>query len=198
MYQLFESISCLDGELQNLEYHQTRVDNTLNTLYPQMGDTYVLNKLIRIPANLQGSYKCRFVYGPQHYRYDFEPYHLRTIKTLKLIRNDWIEYPFKYIDRTKLDALKYSQQVADDIIIVRNNLLTDSSFANIALHNGFEWHTPETPLLPGTRRHKLIDQKMIVPKKIRAEDLTNYHKISLINAMLELGAVEIPIQRVQP
>ena len=52
---------------------------------------------------------------------------------------------------------------ADDIIIVKNGLVTDSFYANLAfLKNGI-WFTPETPLLLGVQRQFLLSQKTIQP-----------------------------------
>ena len=45
-------------------------------------------------------------------------------------------------NRKNLEKLFLKKDDADDIIIVKNNFITDTSIANIALYNGGNWHTP--------------------------------------------------------
>ena len=73
---------------------------------------------------------------------------------------------------------------ADDIIIVKNGLITDSSFANLLFFNGLQWLTPAQPLLKGTQRAKLLEQEQVITAEIRTADLSNFIKVRLVNAML--------------
>ena len=55
------------------------------------------------------------------------------------------------------------------------------------------WFTPDTPLLKGTQRARLIELGELTPKRIAVEDINSYEKISLINAMIDLGEVEVGV-----
>jgi 4-amino-4-deoxychorismate lyase len=69
--------------------------------------------------------------------------------------------------------------------MVKNGLVSDTSYCNILFYDGAEWLTPEVPLLAGTQRQHLLDLGKIKTEKITPNDLHNYHKFMLINAMLE-------------
>ncbi|MCX8011124.1 MAG: chorismate-binding protein, partial [Ignavibacteria bacterium] len=64
------------------------------------------------------------------------------------------------------------------------------------LYDGSDWVTPSTPLLKGTKRQMLIDNKRIIEKNITSTELKDYQKLALINAMLDLGEIVIDIENV--
>ena len=76
---------------------------------------------------------------------------------------------------------------ADEVVIVKNGLLTDTSYSNIALFDGQRWVTPRHPLLQGTMRQSLLDTGQLVERDIRDDEGGRYEKVSLINAMMPLG-----------
>ena len=76
---------------------------------------------------------------------------------------------------------------ADEVVIIRNGLLTDTSYSNIALFDGRHWVTPRQPLLRGTMRQSLLDAGVLTEQDIKAEDWSSYRRVSLINAMMPLG-----------
>lgn len=84
----------------------------------------------------------------------------------------------------------------DDILIVRNELLTDTSICNIALLDGDKWYTPAAPLLYGTMREKLLSESKIRAIEIRLDSLANYQKIRLFNAMIDFGEIEFPVSAI--
>ncbi|MBN1984735.1 MAG: hypothetical protein JW761_00460, partial [Prolixibacteraceae bacterium] len=48
------------------------------------------------------------------------------------------------------------------------------------------WWTPDTPLLEGTQRERLLKQGKIRVCRITPENLSKYIKVGLINAMQDL------------
>ena len=74
----------------------------------------------------------------------------------------------------------------DDILIIKNNKITDTSFTNIAFYDGIKWVTPAFPLLKGTKRQKLIDENKIIEVDILLSDLNKFKKAILFNSMLDL------------
>ncbi len=131
-----------------------------------------------------GVFKCRIIYSKQIEKIEFIPYQLPKIRTLKIIVDDQIEYNHKYLDRNQLDLLYRKRGACDDILIVKNGLITDTWFANILFFNGKEWITPSKPLLKGTQRSKLLDQEAIKTADIRLDDLKYFKKARIINAMI--------------
>ena len=94
------------------------------------------------------------------------------------------------IDRKEIDKLFEKRGKADDILIVKNGFITDTSIANIAFFDGKKWFTPKTCLLRGTTRERLLKEKKIFEKDIRVEDIKRYKKIALLNAMIGFYIVE--------
>ena len=125
------------------------------------------------------------VYGKDIEAIEFKPYQPRTIKSLKLVEDDEIDYAFKYADRESINLLYERRGTYDDILIVKNNLITDTSFCNIIFFDGQKWVTPELPLLKGTKRQQLLDEGIINEARILVEDLGSFKKFMLINAMLD-------------
>jgi 4-amino-4-deoxychorismate lyase len=114
---------------------------------------------------------------------EWAPYTIRTINTISYIETNGYAYPHKFTDRIWLnDALKHAG--TDEIIITENGMIKDASYANLALYNGQQWHTPVSPLLPGTKRASLIDQGILVAKEIHVKDLNQYAQVKFINAMM--------------
>jgi len=195
MCQLVESIKLKDGVIQNLEYHQMRMNRSMDELFPK-GEKINLATVISIPDNFaSGIFKVRVLYGNSVQKIEIEPYTFRTIQSLKVVHHESIDYHLKYTDRQILQKLFAQRENYDDIIIVKNGSVTDSFAANLLFFDGETWVTPNSPLLKGTKRQLLIDQGFVFEKKIRVEDIRSYQKIGLINAMIDLE--EMPVIAVE-
>ncbi|MGZ8547439.1 MAG: aminotransferase class IV family protein [Sulfuricurvum sp.] len=182
---LLETIRCEGGIAHHLPYHQKRLETSLQMLGERT--SHNLFELIIPPDD--ALYRCRFLYTAHSYNIEFHPYTPKKISTLRLISDDTINYPYKFADRHALNALYEQRNGCDDVLILKNNLLTDTSIANIALFLDNQWLTPEAPLLKGTTRARLIDEGKIFPARLSASDARNASKIALINAMI--GWVEM-------
>jgi 4-amino-4-deoxychorismate lyase len=73
---------------------------------------------------------------------------------------------------------------ADDVLIIKNNEVTDTSFANVIFFDGNRWVTPKHPLLPGTQRAFLLENGIISEAVIKFSDIPAFQKIRIINAMI--------------
>jgi len=197
MSPLIESLKLKNGVLLNLAYHQRRINRSMDELFPK-AERIDLAKEITIPGRyLTGFYKVRVSYGPDIEKIEIEPYAFRPVKSLKVVYHDSIDYHLKYSDRHILQMLFDSRGNCDDIIIVKNGIVTDSFAANLLFFDGKEWFTPSTPLLKGTKRQLLLDQGIIVEKEISEEDIRNYQKVGLINAMIDFEEMPVvPMERV--
>ena len=131
--------------------------------------------------------KCRIIYGKTIEMVEFLPYEYKTLSKLKVVNADDILYSYKYEDRSMLIRLFESKGGCDDILIIKNNLVTDSYYANVVLYDGYDWVTPSNPLLKGTQRAHLLEKGVIKEKKITLESLKACKKIRFINAMVSFN-----------
>lgn len=192
MCQFIETIRIQDGELMNLPYHQKRMERTLS--YLGSGWRCVLNDVLHDRPHEDGVFKARVVYEETGVKeVEYLPYKMRSIRTLKLVTCDDIDYTFKSTDRSRLIELLQLKGDADEVIIVKHGMLTDTSYSNIALFDGVKWYTPRLPLLTGTMRQSLIDRGILLEKDITTDDFSHYYKVSLINAMMPLGVCECDV-----
>ncbi len=183
MYPFFETIRYKNGILENVAYHQARVNRTTKTL----GEiTTIQLDEIKIEGDFEKNivFKIKCLYNLEGaYHIEKEIYNKRIIQTVSIHQAAQEEYQFKYTNRTWLnDALKKSG--TDEMIIVQDNMIKDGNYANLVFFNGSEWYTPMHPLLLGTHRARLIDENKIIKKNITLSDLTSYTKLKFINAMM--------------
>lgn len=186
MYRLFEAIKVKKCQFCNLDHHQQRVEQSLYTLF-EAPPSIDLNA-IKIPSSLdlEGIYKCRVTYSDKIEAVKFIPYEKRQIQSLKLVSNNEIDYRLKYNERKELEGLKKQQGRADEILIIKNGLVTDTSYTNIAFYDGSKWYTPSTPLLRGTKRQKLLDEGLIIEIQIREMDIPDFQYACPVNAFFDL------------
>lgn len=191
MSQLVETIKCEDGKLEDLKFHQLRFNRARREIFGIKEETSLAD-IITIPtAKRHGLFRCRVVYSLEIEKVEFIPHQYRPVKRLRIVHANDINYNCKFTDRRRLDHLFEQRGTCDDIIIVRNNCLTDSYTANLILFDGHNWWTPDTPLLAGTQRDKLLNEEKIFKCRISLNDLSNYTKIGLINAMQDLETMPI-------
>ena len=186
MNNLFlETIKAEDGKLFHLEYHQKRYEEVLSSL--DVREFPNLEAFLHPPQ--KGLYRCRVLYGATSIDVSYHLYHKRKIRKLKLVFDDTIEYSKKYANRSQLDDNFAQKEEADDILIVKNDLVTDTSVANLAFFDGEKWWTPQTPLLKGTTRARLLEKKQIYEKAISVHELQEYEKVALLNAMIDFDII---------
>jgi 4-amino-4-deoxychorismate lyase len=191
MYPLLESLKLKNGQIQNLEFHQDRLNRTMEELFPQ-ANKIDIQREISVPENCStGIFKVRVLYRQFIEKIEIEPYIFRTINSLKVVHHESIDYHLKYSDRQILQELFACRGDCDDIIIVKEGFVTDSFAANLLFFDGINWFTPTTPLLRGTKRQYLLEQRIISEKKIREKDIKSFQKVGLVNAMVDFE--EMPV-----
>lgn len=209
MCLLLETIRYENGMFQNLHYHQERMDASRKALFGRVENLdleEILTKEIALrksglsaesPVHSTGLFKCRVVYDTQIRHMKWIPYQLPKIHSLKIVYSDEIEYAHKFERRDVINELFQKRDEADDILIVKNAYITDTSFCNILFHNGKDWITPSFPLLKGTQRRFLLEKERIITAEIKPADLKNFSKARLINAMIRFeDALDIHIQNI--
>jgi 4-amino-4-deoxychorismate lyase len=205
MCLLLETIRVENGRILNLDYHNRRFNASRNALFggtgPGTGPGYNvdeegpepappedLSRFIRIPGDLgPGTYRCRVLYRHEIEKVEFLPFLPRSVRSLKLVVADDIDYSFKYADRKVLESLFAKRDVCDEILIVKNGYLTDTSVSNIVFRQADgSWVTPDTPLLNGTMRMYLLETGRIAETAIKPEDLPGFTGAKMINCMMDL------------
>ena len=174
-----ESIKIENGKVYNLPLHLTRIKRSIGEQ---------LDLRLSLPEELIDKIvKWRIVYnGDGIIEESYSEYNKKEIRTLKVVEYNSISYEFKYENREVLNQLYENREHCDDIIIIKNGLVTDSSFCNIIFEDySGQLFTPKQPLLHGTKRAELVAKNAISEKDIYAQDIKNYKNIILINAMTE-------------
>ena len=185
MSRFIETIRVENKTCLQLELHEKRLNHTRRMFFGDVPDIDLKN-VIKLPESLtQAIYKCRIVYGLNIESITFEPYIIKNIHSLKLITDDTIDYAFKFEDRSRFNQY-LTDKPADEILIIKNGFITDTSFSNIVFFNGIKWITPSTYLLNGTQRQQLLQNGAMTEEEIKPSDLKHFNFIKLINAMLDL------------
>lgn len=190
MSLLVESIKVKSGVLYNIQLHNARFNKTRKDLFG-INKPVDLRDFVEVPqTDNEIIYKLRILYGLEIEKIEFIPYHIRKVETLKLVHSDDIEYQYKFADRTNLDKLLELKDNCDDILIIKNGFVTDTSYSNIAFYDNSQWLVPETYLLNGTKRQFLLNNKIVKQISIKIEDLKNFSYARLINAMLDFDKTD--------
>ncbi len=194
-----ETLCIKSGEISNVAYHDARFNATRKKLFG-LNTTQSLKDLISVPLDLDLDkiYRCRVLYEKNIEQVEFIPYIEKKIRHLKLVEisGDY-NYTFKWADRSCFTQLLKDNADVDELIMVKNGCVTDCTIANLVFFDGKDWFTSSTPLLYGTRRVKLLDEKKIIEAEIKVKDLSKYEKIVLINAFRDLDESKaIPIAQI--
>jgi 4-amino-4-deoxychorismate lyase len=178
----FETIKCQNKKAFNLKYHQKRIKKTVNL-------DINLSKYIKLDKDILQ--KCKIIYDKNGILdISYTPYKPRDIQKFKLVFDDNIFYDFKSTNRKQIDNLFNRKDEACEIIIVKNNLITDTSIANIAIFQNNTWITPQKPLLFGSCLDRLLDEEILIQKDITIDELLKSEKIAILNAMIGFKIIE--------
>lgn len=189
--QLLETIKCKNGKLCNLKFHQARFNLARKNVFAST-DIIDLKNVIKIPDTfMSGLFRCRILYTQKIEKIEFLPHVQKSIKSLRLVEDNTIDYQFKYADRAALENLYNTRGNCDDVLIVKNGCITDSFTANPIFFDGGKWWTPDTPLLPGTQRARLISEGKLSVCRIAPEKLSMFKKVGLINALQDMSDMPV-------
>lgn len=191
-YPFIETIRVENGQFRLLDYHLARMSRTCREAFGADAPLPVLDEET-VPKHLRNSVvKCRIAYGRTIGSIVFESYAVRKVSSLRLVEADSVDYHLKYADRGKLDALRALRDGADEILIVKNGLVTDTSYSNIVCWAGERLLTPRHPLLRGVMRDWLlaageVEETDITPAMLREGNGEGITGVCMINAMMPMG-----------
>lgn len=196
MSRFIESIKIEDQKAFLLDLHQKRVNQT----FAHFGKEGSID-LAKIFKNLEhdedGLYKLRIVYDlDKKFTTQLIPYAIPEIENFQLVENNSYDYSFKFEDRKEFERMK-TKAKTEEIIVVKNNHITDTSYTNILFLKGKEWFTPTTYLLNGVMRQYLLHEKKIKETEITLQNIKEFSHFQLINAMNDFDDMFIyPIERI--
>ena len=200
MSLLLESIRVENRKASNLLYHQRRFDKARKEVLG-INDGLELETILQAKLEAlrsDGLYKCRVEYDTEIQKIEFLPYQIRPINSLKMVYNNKLSYAHKWSDRKHLDQLFLQKKNCDDILLIKDGMVTDSYYCNIIFWSGKRWLTPAKPLLEGTQRQYLYEEAIISKAIIRGIDIPKFKTFKLVNAMIPFElAPEIPVSHIQ-
>lgn len=195
MITFTEVVKLVNGQPLYWEQHRQRMRDTIRHFFQQ--DVELLPLEHYLPAIVpSGLCKCRLIYNQRVEDVELLPYTLKQRKRVAVAVCDEVDYRYKYLDRTHFDQL-LKQTQCDDVLIVKDGLLTDSCFANIVLARGETLVTPRLPLLRGTCRERYLQQGLLVECDIKPNDLPHFDTLYFINAMMELYECKFPVSQLE-
>ena len=185
MFPLFETLAVKDGQILNIEYHQARYERSLHAYYAhQRIQIFDLAQMLQIPSAChQGLFRCRLDYNHQLVQAAYYPYQQRHLRRFKPIICNDIDYHLKYSNREQLNVLFAQRGEYAEIMIIKDGKITDCSIGNLIFKKENQWFTPDSPLLTGTQREKLLAEGKIIECPIRIEELPQFSEVRLINAL---------------
>lgn len=196
MSSILETIQINNGTVQQLAYHEARLNRTRQELFglPPLA----LASFLHVPTPYQqGIVRCRVIYQEQIEEVSFVPYQFKPIQKLVLVEDPSIDYRIKWMCRQSFAQHLAAHPQADEVLITQHGFITDATIANVAFWDGRQWFTPTTPLLCGTKRQWLLDTQQIVAKPIKITDINTYQAVCLINTFRDLRHEDaIPIEQI--
>ncbi|MBN2615722.1 MAG: aminotransferase class IV [Bacteroidales bacterium] len=190
MSLLLESIRFENNRFHHLDFHQERMNRSARELLgskaPEL-EKELENRMDQFRESNPGGNQCfkfRVLYDQEIRKVEWAVYQQPTIRSLKMVEASQIDYSHKYADREVLNELLMQRGRCDDILMIKEGRITDTSFCNVVFYNEKQWLTPAYPLLKGVQREVLLKQEIIQTADIRVEDLGNFSKLRLINALL--------------
>lgn len=182
--KFIETIKVEDGLLKNLNHHKERA-KAASLHFFGVEKEYEFEELIKRDElkRANGIYKLRVIYAKEIISFSFELYRPRKIETLMLIDGANIDYSYKYEDREEIMSLYEQRGDCDDILIIKDGYVTDTSYCNFIFSDGPNLFTPANPLLKGTKREQLLQEGILKERDIKVGELTEYYAFYIINAM---------------
>ena len=197
MCRLLETIKIKDGVMQNVFLHNQRMNNSRLMLFGKDNFINLEEEIDLEDDDFDGIFKCRVLYSNVIEIVEILPYQIKKINSLKMVFDDSISYAHKFEDRKDISNLYLEKENCDDVLIIKDGFVTDTSYCNIVFDTGTKLITPSTPLLKGVKRQQLLNEKIIEEQEIKHTDIKLFNKAFLINSMFDLDdKMEIAVKNI--
>ncbi len=184
---LFETLRIEDGRLMHLSWHNGRMNRCRREIFGAKEELDISKYVGNIPD--RGVYRCKVYYTLYIESVDISPYLHTPLRILGVVEAD-MDYGCKYADRSFFEKLRALSPDMDDVVIVRDGLLSDTTTANIALQIDDEWFTPAKPLLEGTTRKRLLEEGRLRERDLHIGDLYDCDSLAVMNALRGFEVVD--------
>jgi 4-amino-4-deoxychorismate lyase len=182
MIKLLETIKIENKKPFFLEYHNERLNKARKEIFGLKNEIDLKEHLI-IPADKK-LYKLRVIYSKEIEKVTLAPYKIVTPKSFRVVKFDG-NYNYKYLKRDEINRLKEENKDVDEIILLKENKIGDTTIANIALFLDGKWFTPKNPILEGVTRKRYLKLGLLRERDLFIQDLKKAKKIALLNAMVD-------------
>jgi 4-amino-4-deoxychorismate lyase len=196
MSRFIESIKVEDQKIFLVELHQKRMNETFSN-FGKVCKIDIYSQFLNLEHEEDGLYKFRIEYDLENnFKTQIIPYAISELDDFELVIDNEINYSFKSADRTQLQTLK-DKSHADEVIIVKNNQITDTSYSNLLFLKDKTWFTPKSYLLNGVMRQNLLQLKEIKETEITLDNIKEFSHFQLINALNDFDNMFIyPIEKI--
>ncbi len=184
MYPFFETLRIEDKKVQNIPYHQERINTTFKVFYPEFTPINLNEVAESFPPEKKKT-KCKLSYNATFFTFECKTYEEKIHNAFKIINADGFDYSFKFTKRDFFKDLK-NKYPDHELIFVQGGKVTDTTYSNLIFSSGDKWFTPSSALLKGTQREKLLQENKIHELEIDQNELKDFKKFKLINAMLDI------------
>jgi len=191
---LIETIRIQNGRVRNIEYHNRRCNSSRKALFGSKNNLD-LRPVIDATQVKSPEVKCRITYDQEIKNVEYESYTFLPIKSLAYIEIGNFNYSFKFANRKALDQFYNQRGDKDDILMLKNRMITDTYYANVALLKDEKWFTPRNPLLKGTCRERLLHIGKIIESEMHIDQIESFDAITTFNSMIPFKRIVIPIQK---
>lgn len=198
-FPFFESIRIEDGQLQNTKYHLQRMMLTCLGAFGSFKFSHLFEDFI-IPEEFRDEIsKLKLYYNESRWDFEIFSYQRKPVESLQMVDAKDLIYERKYTQRLAIEELTRDKGQCDDILIIKEGLVTDTSIANIVFFHDNVLLTPADCLLAGTERQRLLKEGIADAVRIRTEDIPYFDGFCIINAMNPLGCRPVsPVKNILP
>lgn len=196
MSRFIESIKVEDQKIFLTELHQKRMNETFSNFGKEC-KIDIQSLFLNLEHDEDGLYKFRIEYDLENnFKTQILPYAFSEHDDFELIIDNEIDYSFKSTDRTQFQKLK-NESGTDEIIIIKDNQITDTSYSNLLFLKDKTWFTPKNYLLNGVMRQSLLASKKIKETEITIDNIKEFSHFQLINALNDFDEMFIyPIEKI--
>ncbi len=198
MYPLFETLLIKDKQVQHVEWHEERYRWSYEAYYNKRAEESLMAGVSIDVACKHSLYRLKIAYSDEGKQVTVLPYTPVVTQFLQVVQGDGIDYRMKFSHRACLQRLFAMRGKADDVLIVQNGLITDTSVGNILFYKQGQWFTPAVPLLRGTCRARLLASGVVVTSAITIQTMWEFEAFQVVNALRGFDeACRIPMQHIR-
>lgn len=204
MYRFLETMLWDGSRIKYLNYHLDRIIHSLEfdskkdfkTAHTRFQEIQDIIHEYAFPLN--DSSRVRILYDSDGFEIEvlkFAPSFPGSFKCIEI--DPAFDYSFKYANRERLDHAFENRGEADEVILLKNGWVTDTSKANLAFRKNGIWYTPYFPLLAGTTWKRLIRERAILPRPIHIDQVNLFDSLRSFNALHEFqDSPIIPVSKI--